>query len=260
MSHSYDFDISLDDSNDYSPKQRAKPTKNVDTRRRSSVDERTREILERSRKAPQLASIDENNDKSDFSSAYANFLQESTKPIAAKEEKKDFGNKANNKGSRFDMRLSTRSSEEEGFDISESDLEVGAFAAQRFKEKAADRGRRMSFDQETYLNARKPTPLMDSSSGIDQFKMVSFFQCCVLIPSFFVFRIVELLLQLLILLEILLLFLPFDKVKIARQVIIINKKGKFFSFLHFLHICYLFFFSFLSFPCFLAVIILNMIH
>jgi hypothetical protein len=147
----YNFDLQIDKYGDDSPPNRQR----YEHQRRQSIDERTREILERSRQSSAMSLSQKKEEPVvDFAGAYADLLKDIPKmqdhPISSRNTK-------------FDSPLSSPAGGD-SFDISAGDLEVGTFAAKRMKERAAERGRRMSFDQETYSSTSRKDKLKTSFS------------------------------------------------------------------------------------------------
>lgn len=169
---SYDFDISQDDYS-YSPApQPARRGRDMTTydssasqkfTRRSSIDDRAKEILEKNRTHAPSAN-DQEVDYKTLQSTFAELLEGIDLP--EKDKRDDTDDSAPNTKDSFMMSMdsspklgkskkygstgSLGSPDNDSLDISAADLEVGAFAAKKAKEKAAERRRRMSFDQPTY--------------------------------------------------------------------------------------------------------------
>eukprot|EP01038_Epipyxis_sp_PR26KG_P007352 gene7352-10023_t len=131
------------------------PRSSVD--RRGSIEERTKEILERNKVKPSLQTTDEipvtgKSLQDDYNSLLEglvipgkNLEQESEEDLTPKDFRRDVINTRSSKASSaFDSMLTESL---DSFEISAADLEVGAFAAKKAKEKATDRkARRMSLD------------------------------------------------------------------------------------------------------------------
>ncbi|RYG66171.1 hypothetical protein EON64_10350 [archaeon] len=181
---SYDFDISQDDYS-YSPApQPARRGRDVTTydssasqkfTRRSSIDDRAKEILEKNRTHAPSAN-DQEVDYKTLQSTFAELLEGIDIPDKVKRE--DIDDSALNtkdsfmsmdsspkigKSKKYSSAGSLGSPDNDSLDISAADLEVGAFAAKKAKEKAAERRRRMSFDQPTY-NSPSATGITSAKS------------------------------------------------------------------------------------------------
>jgi hypothetical protein len=153
----YNFDISLDESEgyDYLSKRPSPPSNKLDVGRRRSVDERAREILERNRASAKVP------DDNTFESPFTNYES------AYKELLDGISLNQNEKPSQKPVKesiTSPLSPTGDSFDISAADLEVGTIAAKRLKERAAERGRRMSFDQEMYSSSSRKDKLKQTFS------------------------------------------------------------------------------------------------
>jgi hypothetical protein len=105
--------------------------------RHRSISERAEEILQRNRKSGQVNHIEEK--KSEFELAYQELMDGLGTKVAKVEE---------GSGRSFDSAKSPIHGD--SFELSAADFEVGVIAAKRLKERTADRGRRLSFDQELY--------------------------------------------------------------------------------------------------------------
>ena len=109
--------------------------------RRRSIEERTEEILQRNRSTN--LSLSSNPVRSEFEDAYRDIMAglSSEAPSAS------------------ELPPASKSPEQlkspDSFDLSAADFEPGLFAARRKMEKAAERGRRMSFDQEMFLGRER---------------------------------------------------------------------------------------------------------
>lgn len=108
--------------------------------RRRSINERAEEILQRNRKAP-LQPQAKVEQRSEFELAYQD-LMDGLLPKNDSHEAEDSPLKS------FESAKSPLLAD--SFELSAADFEVGTIAAKKLKEKSADRGRRMSFDQEMY--------------------------------------------------------------------------------------------------------------
>jgi len=118
--------------------------------RRSSIDQRAQEILEKNKYNPRIPDASEIEDKkSSFEATYAELLEGISLPKKAHEEVKPIRVEDDYPTSPLDSTLA------DSFEISATDLEVGAIAAQRMKEKAADRKKRNSIDQLTFQSQQK---------------------------------------------------------------------------------------------------------
>lgn len=152
ISDDYDFEIS-NEGGFSSPVYNSKPSTKEDNRfgniRRSSIDERTKEILERSRKSKPSNTVDPDERFSTFEATFAELMEGINVPkeIENSKENSDLSAPAtpiNNTKKKYDSSIDN--SLAESLDISAADLEVGAIASRRMKEKAADRARRNSID------------------------------------------------------------------------------------------------------------------
>eukprot|EP01039_Chlorochromonas_danica_P004266 gene4266-4686_t len=148
------------------------------TVRRSSIDDRAKEILERNRQSFQPPSVEEVDYKT-LQSEFAELLEGINLPDQKSAGPETFDStmmkssmesvspraggllSSRKYGSMSSLGSFGSPEGADSFDISAADLEVGAFAAKRMKEKAAERRRRMSFDQPTYSS---PTPLSQGQS------------------------------------------------------------------------------------------------
>ena len=182
-SDAYDFEISQDeDFSVDSPEFQRQPQRQKssttaastsdrfggNTRRASSVEDRAKEILERNRsKARESKATDDSERFTTFEQQFAEImdgieipkLKESTDTLALKESI------VSPKGSSKYLAESPMDSiNGDSFDISAADFEVGAIAAKKSKEKAAERGRRMSFDQQQF-NSQKESSFINAKNS-----------------------------------------------------------------------------------------------
>lgn len=139
------------------------------TGRRSSIEERAKEILEKARAAAPKSRVEEEPEpESSLQATFAQLLEGIEIPKERKESL-DLLSPASvgpptpssrpvmlgdnrRKASSAD---SADSSYGDSFELSAADLEVGTFAAKRTKEKTAERGRRMSFDQPSFKEQKE---------------------------------------------------------------------------------------------------------
>lgn len=181
---SYDFDISGDDYSYSSPEQ--KPRQSVQrsssfnprgssssntgygtSARRSSIEDRAKEILEKARSsaAPKPAADDSDSGPS-LQATFAELLEGIDLPKERKDSlTMDFDltspkvstapDSRGMVGSKRSAETPVDSSYGDSFELSAADLEVGAFAAKRMREKSAERGRRMSFDQPNFKEQKE---------------------------------------------------------------------------------------------------------
>jgi hypothetical protein len=210
---SYDFDIQQDDDFSFSsPQETTDPRRstigrsasfntrnsyttasNASTMRRTSIEERAKEILQRAKSATNpttttntnnnnnapknSGSFEESETESSLQANYAALLEGITIPDnknnknnknndSAKNASNNNDNNMQNAFSpKYELGMSRRKSGLDisspgndspfspgidSFEISAADLEVGAIAAKKMKEKTGDRRRRMSFDQPNF--------------------------------------------------------------------------------------------------------------
>lgn len=148
--------------------------------RRSSIDDRAKEILEKNRTRARESKVDD--DAGRFTSIEAEFA-EILQGIDIPKVKESMATAESPSLSMMSPKGSTSklmqdspmdSTYGDSFDISAADFEVGSIAAKRVKEKAAERGRRMSFDQKTFQSQKDSSFLNAKNSASPDVKVRKF--------------------------------------------------------------------------------------
>lgn len=148
--------------------------------RRSSVEDRAKEILERNRSKARESKVSDDGDRfTTFEQQFAEILdgieipklKDSQDTLPIKESVSSPKSLGGNMKRPADSPMDSINGD--SFDISATDFEVGAIAAKRVKEKAAERGRRMSFDQTTYASQKDTSFLNAKNSASPDVKVSS---------------------------------------------------------------------------------------
>jgi hypothetical protein len=147
-------------SNELLEEELNKPSNFVKTVRRSSVQDRTNQILERNKTVRKLDHTE--SDKTDrlksYESTLADLMEGISSPIVSDKRTTDSCEQL----SVIDQNLISPG---DSFEISATDLEVGTHALRRAKEKATDRrARRQSLDQAPHISPRREIRAKNSSS------------------------------------------------------------------------------------------------
>jgi hypothetical protein len=128
--------------------------------RRSSIDDRAKEILEKNRsRAREAKSDDEGQRYTSLEAEFAEILQGIEIPKV--KESLDSPSASILSGGKSGSGIHKKMADSpmdstygDSFDISAADFEVGGYAAKRMHEKATERGRRLSFDQNTFTSQK----------------------------------------------------------------------------------------------------------
>jgi hypothetical protein len=194
-SDGYDFEISQDDddfmvdSPDYSRNSRGAANSKKDIplansnrfgsgtlTRRSSIDDRAKEILEKNRSRARETKVDDDAGRfTSIEAEFAEILQGIDIPKVKENMALDSPSLSimSPKGSTSKLLQDSPmdSTYGDSFDISAADFEVGSIAAKRVKEKAAERGRRMSFDQTAFQSQKESSFLNAKNSASPDVKV-----------------------------------------------------------------------------------------
>ncbi len=199
----YDFEISQDDedfmvdSPDYSRNSRNTTSSIANTKKeitsslggsnrlvggqltkRSSIDDRAKEILEKNRSRARETKVDDDGGRfTSIEAEFAEILQGIDIPKVKEGMTTDSPSMSmmSPKGSTSKLMQESPmdSTYGDSFDISAADFEVGSIAAKRIKEKAAERGRRMSFDQSAFQSQKDASFINAKNSASPDVKV-----CC----------------------------------------------------------------------------------
>lgn len=132
--------------------------------RRASIEDRAKEILEKARSAAPRVS-EESDSGPSLQATFAELMEGIEIPKDRQTTNQTAYDISSPKASSaFDSKSVAQkrvvdtpgdSSYGDSFELSAADLEVGTFAAKRMREKSAERGRRMSFDQPNFKEQKE---------------------------------------------------------------------------------------------------------
>lgn len=130
--------------------------------RRASIEDRAKEILEKARStAPRVS--EESDSGPSLQATFAE-LMEGIEIPKDRQTLQAYDISSPKASSAFESKSAAQkrvmdtpgdSSYGDSFELSAADLEVGTFAAKRMREKSAERGRRMSFDQPNFKEQKE---------------------------------------------------------------------------------------------------------